>query len=270
MRSSFAPFAVALMIAGALSPTHAADQLRVGGTGTATGVLEQIAPSFSAATGMRLTVVPSLGSTGAIRAVAENKLDIAISGRPLRPAEAAGGLVQLGTFRTAFVMATSHGNPNGFKSTELAGIYEAPIARWADGTPIHIILRPRSDSDTELLNELFPGMRDALETARLRPDVPTGATDQDNANLAERIKGSFTATTTSQIKTERRNLRIVPIDGVEPTLANVVNGTYRYVKKLYVVARAVDGADAARFTEFLRSPEGLRLLREAEVLPESQ
>lgn len=270
MQSFFAPLAIVLMIAGVLPSTHAAAQLRAGGTGTATGVLEHVAPGFSATTGAWLIVVPSLGSSGAIRAVAENKLDIAIAGRPLRPTEMAGGLTQLGAFRTAFVMATSQRNPKGFKSAELADIYKVPLARWADGTPIRIILRPRTDSDTELLGELFPGMRDALETARLRSELPTGATDQDAADLAERIKGSLTAITTSQIKTEKRDLRIVPIDGVEPTLANVENGTYPFVKKLYVVARAANVADVARFMEFLRSPEGLKLLREAEVLPEAQ
>lgn len=270
MQFSFAPLAIALMIAGVLLPTHAAAQLRVGGTGTATGVLEHLAPGFAATTGAWLIVVPGLGSSGAVRAVADNKLDIAIAGRPLRAAERAGGLTQLAIFRTAFVMATSHRKPQGFKSTEFADIYKAPLAQWPDGTPIRIILRPRTDSDTELLGELFPDMREALETARLRSELPIGATDQDNADLAERIKGSLTATTTSQIKTEKRDLRILPIDGVEPTLANVENGAYPFVKKLYVVARAANVADVARFVEFLRSSEGLKLLREAEVLPEAQ
>ncbi len=268
MRLSFA-FAIPILLAAALPQDRvmAADTLRVGGTGTASGMLQQVGAAFGAASGIKVVVISSLGSSGAIRALAERRLDIAVSARPLRAAEAAASLIQVGSLRTSYVIATSHRNPNGFKSTDLADIYKSPSAAWADGTPIRIILRPRSDTDTELLGDLFPGMRDAIESARLRQEVPTAATDQDNADLAERMTGSLTGTTATQIKTEGRHLQAVPIDGVEPTVANFESGAYRFAKKLYFIVRADGDPDAARFMTFLRSSEGLKLLRGAEVLP---
>jgi hypothetical protein len=62
----------------------------------------------------------------------------------------------------------------------------------------------------------------------------------------------------------------VTLDGVAPTFANYESGTYRYGKKLYFVVRSTVSAEAGRFMEFARSPEGLKILREAEVLPETQ
>jgi phosphate transport system substrate-binding protein len=271
MRASYTKLAFVLLLAG-MAPfgTAAAQTLRAGGTGTAIGMLQQVGAEFTAATGVKVDVVPSLGSSGALRALTDGLLDIAVPARPLKPDETAAGLRQFAVLRTAYVMATSHSNPNGMKSTDIAKIFAAEKPTWSDGTPIRIILRPRSDTDTALLAELFPGMGEALEAARRRAEVPTAATDQDNAALAERTPGSLTGATMTQLKTEHRNLRVVPLDGAEPTLANFESGAYRFEKKLYFVVPRNSAAAAQRFADFLRSPPGVKALRETEILPSAE
>jgi phosphate transport system substrate-binding protein len=269
MRMSNSRLAIAVFFGCALAaaPSAAQDILRIGGTGSAIGMLQQVGAGFSAATGVKVEVVPNLGSTGAVGALRDGWLDIAIPARPLKPDEAAAGLRQVVVLRTAYVIATSHSNPNGLKSADLAGILAAEKPTWADGTPIRIILRPRSDTDTALLAELFPGMGAAIETARRRAEVPTAATDQDNAAMAERTPGSLTGTTITQLKTEHRNLHIVPLDGVEPTLANFESGAYRFAKDLYFIVPRASSAEAQQFLNFLQSPRGVKALRETETLP---
>jgi phosphate transport system substrate-binding protein len=272
MRAAIAKSAIVLLLAGAV-PTGtatAADTLRVGGTGSVIGMLQQVGAEFSAATGVKVEIVPSLGSTGAVRALSDGWLDIAIPARPLKPDEAAAGLRQVEVLRTAYVIATSHSNPHGLKSADLAGIVSAERPTWADDTPIRIILRPRSDTDTALLAELFTGMGEAIETARRRAELPTATTDQDNAALAERTSGSLVGTTMTQIKTERRNLHVVSLDGVEPTLANFESGAYRFVKKLYFIVPRESTPEARQFVDFLRSPQGVKALRETEILLDAE
>jgi phosphate transport system substrate-binding protein len=268
MRAAFAKSAIVLLFAGALPAGNAtAETLRLGGTGSAIGMLQQVGAEFTAATGVKVEVFASLGSTGAIRALADSLLDIAVPARPLKSDESAAGLRQVVVLRTAYVIATSHSNPHGLKSADLAGIFATEIPTWADGTPIRIILRPRSDTDTELLGQLFAGMGEAIEAARRRAEVPTAATDQDNAAPAERTPGSLAGTTATQIKTEHRNLLVVPLDGVAPTLANFESGAYRFAKKLYIIVSRNSAPVAQRFVHFLRSPQGVKALRETETLP---
>lgn len=268
MRRSTAKFAIVFLLAGAIFAGGATAQtLRVGGTGTSTGMLQQVGVEFSAATGVKVAVVPNLGSSGSLRALEDGKLDIAVPARPLNPKEAAAGLQQVGVLRTAYVLATSYARPHGLNGADIAKIFAAQKPTWPDGTPIRIILRPRSDTDTALLGQLFPGMAEAIEAVRGRAEVPTAATDQDNATLAERTPGSLVGTTVTQIKTEHRNLHIVPLDGVLPTFANFESGAYRYAKNLYFVVPRDSSAEVGRFMEFLRSPQGLKVLRDAEVLP---
>jgi phosphate transport system substrate-binding protein len=269
MREPFSNLAMPMLLAGTLLAGNAAagEPLRMGGTGTSLGLLHQVGGEFSAGSKITIEIVPSLGSTGAIRALVDGKLDIAVSARPLKPTESAEGLSQVMVLRTAYVLATSHRNPTGLKTEDLPKIFAADEPTWADGTPIRIILRPRSESDTTLLGELFAGMDAAIEVARRRAEIPTAATDQDNADMAERIPGSLIGTAATQLKTEHRNLTVIPLNGVAPTLANFESRAYPFAKKLYFILRTAGDADARRFIDFLRSPPGEKALRETETLP---
>lgn len=256
MRAPFSNLAVAVVCVFPLLAGNgaAAETLRLAGTGSATEMLRHVGAQFTAATGVKIDVVPGLGSTGAIRALADGVLDIAVPARPLKADESAKGLRQVAMLRTAYVFATSPPKPNGLQAADLPRIVAAEKSTWADGTPIRIILRPRSEADTALLGELFAGMDKAIENARRRQEVPIAATDQDNADLAERTPGSLIGTTMTQLTTEHRNLRVVPLDGIEPALANFESGAYPFAKKLYLILRPNSAPEARQFVDFLRSP----------------
>jgi phosphate transport system substrate-binding protein len=124
MRMSNSSVAIAVFFGCALvaGPSAAAETLRVGGTGSAIGMLQQVGAEFTAATAIKVEVVTSLGSNGAIRALVDGMLDIAVPARPLKTDETAAGLRQVAVLRTAYVIATSHFNATGMKSADLAGI----------------------------------------------------------------------------------------------------------------------------------------------------
>lgn len=243
-----------------------ADVLRVGGTGATTEVLKQLGAAFSDGSEIKIEVIPSLGSSGAINAVADGAIDIAVSGRALRAGELAKGLTQVQTLRTPYALVTSRRNPNGMRPADVAEVYKSVNPRWADGKPIRVILRTKSDSDTEFMGRIFPGMSGAIDAARLRPDVLIAATDQDNAELAERVEGSLTGATVTQVTMEQRKLRFIALDGIEPTLQNYEKGIYPFSKPLFVIVSAKKNPAAERFIAFLRSSQGVEILRGANIV----
>nr|WP_170936926.1 MULTISPECIES: substrate-binding domain-containing protein [Rhodomicrobium] len=261
----FAPIA-------ALAAIHpaSAETLRIGGTGSATEMLRQIGPAFEAATGVALHVVPSLGTSGGNAAVADGVLDASVAGRDLKPEEVARGLVVAATLRTPFGFVTSRQAAENLASGEIAGLYRSARPLWPDGTPIRLILRPTEESDNAVLGALFPGMSAALKQARTRGDLSLAATDQDNAEMAERIAGSLVGASFTQMTTEKRKLRFVSIDGVLPSLTSYENGSYPYGKSLYIVVPAKIGAEAAAFVSFIATPEGKGLLRQAGIVAGTQ
>jgi phosphate transport system substrate-binding protein len=247
-------------------PTLAEETLRLGGTGAATELLQRVGRAFVTQSGIGIEVIPSLGSSGGISAAGDGVVDVTVSGRPLRADEIAKGLSAVLAVRTPYVLATSHPNPNSMTTAQIAEAFSSDKATWADGVPIRIILRPKSESDTTLIGELFPGLAAAIDKARKRPDVPVAATDQDNATMAEQTPGSLIGSTLTQLANERRNLRLVAIDGVEPTLENFERGLYRHGKTLYFIAPTRLSPAAERFIAYLRSSEGQTLLRQARTL----
>lgn len=260
---TIAILAAACLVLPIHSTSAAPETLRVGGTGAATELLRMVGTAFTQQSTVDVDVVPSLGSSGGIRAVADGVLQVAVSGRPLKPAEAGNGLSIALTARTAFVLATSHPAPDALRSSQIKGLYSSAKATWTDGSPVRIILRPRSESDTTLMAELFPGLATAIEEARHRPEISVAATDQDNAELAEQTPGSLIGTTLAQIVNEKRRLRTITLDGIEPTFENFESGTYPYVKILHFVLKANASPLAHRFIAFLRSPVGQQVLRQA-------
>ena len=218
-----------LIFGAAAAPTLACAQtLKVGGTGAVTELLRQLAPAFTAQTGIVLEVIPSLGTGGANAAVADGAIGLSVAGRDLKEKEVAKGLQVATTLRTPFGLVTSRPGPDNLNSDDIAGLYGADKPIWPDGTPILITLRPVDESDNLVLADLFPGMAEAIEHMRSRPDISVAATDQDNAEAAEKIEGSLVGATLTQMTTEKRNLRFVAIDGAAPTLENVANGSYPY------------------------------------------
>jgi phosphate transport system substrate-binding protein len=247
----------------ALAVPATAETLKFAGTGSATELLRRLGAVFKIESGIEVEVVPSLGSSGALHALGDGLLDLAVSGRSLKPGESAKGLIVALTVRTPFVLATSHPDPSGMTLAGIADAFRSERATWSDGSPIRVILRPRSEADVPLMNELFPGVAPAMEKARQRPDIPVAATDQDNADMAEQTPGSLIGSTLTQIRLEKRRLRLVPIDGVEPTFENFERGIYPHAKPLHFVVPARTAPIVERFIAFLRSPEGQRALREA-------
>ena len=256
MRTSFSILAALVLLAGmpAADAAAASKTLRMGGTGSSIGMLRQVGGEFAAAAGgVKIIVIPSLGSSGGIHALADGKLDVAVSARPLKPAEAAKGLRQVLVLRTAYVLATSHRKPNGLKTADLPKIFSASKPTWADGTPIRLILRPRSETDTKLLGKLFPGMDKAIEDLRRRAEVPIAATDQDNADMAERLPGSLTGTTLTQTHD-----RAPPLAGRDARRCRADAGEFRErqlpVRKASLLYRAAK-----------RRPRGARIHRLPEL-----
>lgn len=240
--------------------------LRVGGTGSANELLNALGREFQKlAPNARLSLVPGLGSGGGIQATRDNALDLSVSGRPLKPEEL-GPLVAVHFARSPFVFATSLAKPAAQASSQLARMIADPTAKWPDGTPLRVILRPRAESDTGLVARHYPEIGKAVDLARKRPEVPVAVNDQDNATMAERLQGSLIGISLVQLTLEKRNLRPLQLDGKAPTLANLERGQYQVARDFYLVHAAEPSSDVRSFVAFIRSPDGAKVLRTCECL----
>lgn len=250
----------ALLLLLGLAASHA-QTLTIGGTGTGLGTMRLLAAEFARASGTSIVVVPNLGSSGGLKAVAQGALDIAVSSRPLKADEARQGLVAVEYGRTPFVIATSKQGAPGFRNIgELVDLYAGRRTAWPDGEPIRLILRPAHDGDSVLLASFSPAMNRAVQDALAKPGMVLAPTDQDAANAIERTPGAVGTISLALIIAEKRNLNVLSINGVMPTPKAVADGSYPYYKAMYLARQEGGREQAARFLEFMSSRQAQRIL----------
>src|ERR1035437_4307335 len=200
-----------------------ADSIKIGGTGTGLGTMKRMAQEFNKSRpDAQLIVTPSLGSTGAIRAVLAGALDIGISARPVTPEESRQGASARAYARTPLVIATgAKNNSAGLTLAQLVQIYSGKVTRWPDGSPIRLVVRPDADADTIAMRAFSAEMDRAITAALARKGLRMADTDQDNADALEKLPGSLGTTTLTQIVTEDRAIRALALDGMTPTLQSL-------------------------------------------------
>ncbi len=238
------------------------ETITIGGTGCALGGVRAVATAFEKAhPEIRIKIVPSLGSGGGIRAVLAGSLDLALSARPLTAAERGQGAEAIEYARTPFAFVNAaKAEDVSLSLQQVASIYSGERQRWPDGTPIRLVLRPETDTDTLLLKAMSPAMEKAVQQALKREGMLEAVTDQENADLLAKIRGAFGACTFAQILSEKRPLRPLLLDGVRPNIETLAGGAYPFYKTFYAVTRRSSPA-TRRFIEHLKSPEGRTVLK---------
>jgi phosphate transport system substrate-binding protein len=259
-------FGAALCIV-AVAPA-CAETVRIGGTGMALAAM-QIAGERLKATepDVNTTVLPSLGTPGGLKALSQNAIDLAVIGRPLNADEKTKNLVDAGCATTALLFATSHPRPPGIGIAQLPAIYADERPLWPDGEPLKIILRSRAGSENGYLTAAIPGMAAALEAAYQRRGIPVATTDQENAEQALRIAGSFAIMTMLQMRAEKLELRPIALDGVQPSAEAVAGKTYPLSVHVCLVLPARPMPAAEKFVGHLKSEAGRALLASLGATP---
>jgi phosphate transport system substrate-binding protein len=212
--------------------------------------------------GVTVNVLPSIGTTGGIKAVNEDKIDIGLSYRPLKPEERSEKIIEEPYGLTAFIFGVQYSNPiKGLTLAQIEEIYSGKRTTWPDGTPIRVILRPLSDGFSAFLAGINPGLKSASEKAHSIPGLFVGNTDQDAARQIERTPGSFGTTSLSLVAAEKRKIKALSVNGATPTLSNVSTGKYPYAMTLSLVYKKDNYKGPVKdFIEYVFSREGQKIL----------
>jgi phosphate transport system substrate-binding protein len=243
----------------------AAEEIKIGGTGTALGTMRLLATAFGKLNpDVKVTVLTSLGSSGAMKAVPKRAIDIGLSSRPLTDDEGKLGMLGVEYARAPLVFAVStKSQVTALTLDQVAEIYRGTMANWPDGNQIRPVLRQAGDDNVNQIKQMSPALDKALTAAEQRPGLPFATTDQEAADKTASIPGALGATTLSLINSENRPLRALTLDGVEPTVGNVASGKYPYFKRYFFITRLDSSAAVKRFIVFMQAPAGHEIMARA-------
>lgn len=253
---------VLLVLAATQASGGTLEALRIGGSGSPSASITTIARAFEKShPNVKIELLPGLGSSGGVKALAAGAVQVALISRRLSDEERKQGLVAVNYARTPFVFGTSRATRvSSTTLEEAASIYAGRKTTWPDGTLIRIVLRPEVDSDTALLRSLSPAIDQAVKKAFTRPGMLIAITDIDAADALERLPGSFGTTTMSIVIAQGRPIKVLGLDGTFPSLKGMADGSYPYSKPFYLVTTAQASPLAKEFVAFVRSSHGMKLL----------
>ncbi len=258
-----------LVVAMPLPKQVLAEALRIGGTGSLVPVFESLAEAYRGLQHrVAITVLPTLGSTGGINALRAGAVDLALSARPLSGDESNAGLRAHQLARTAMVFVTSRrlANPT-LDQSQIVGLFSGTVRHWPDGSPVRLILRPPGDSDTAILVERYPLLGPGLEASRRHRGIPVAGTDQETVDLAASRDGTFTTSTLIMVRDRAPSLTVFRVDGIQPDLDTIADGSYPLLRDYWVVTGEEPGSAISGFLDFLRSDDASRILRDHGALP---
>lgn len=243
------------------SPAWSANII-VGGTGNALGTMRLLAAAYQDQhPETSVIVLPSIGSSGAIRAISHGKIDVGLSSRPFKKDEALLGETAVEYARSPTVIAVSNSmEHDNISIDELVDIYTGKLAKWPSGELIRPIIRQADDDNSRQLKLLSPALKKAVEFADQRRGLLFAATDQETVDKIEKTPGSFGVTCLALILSEKRSIHALKLDGVSPTADNCISGSYPIVKRFYFLLPKDVPAHVAKFLKFVNSSAGEAIL----------
>jgi phosphate transport system substrate-binding protein len=85
-------------------------------------------------------------------------------------------------------------------------------------------------------------------------------TQESNGAVKELVKGDPTAIGYMSLGLVGKDLKAVAVDGIQPTVENVLAGRYSLVRPLLFVTKGTANAAAQKFIDYVLSSQGQSLL----------
>jgi len=189
-------------------------------------------------------------------------VDFGYIGRELRTTEAKVTLTPIGF--TGSVMAVNAANPvTNLTKDQVAKMYTATIKDWLEvgstAGPVKAFVREAASSTRTTIEAFVFGSN----VPKYPADVQEIFESADTIKAIGAFKGSIGTVTLNSKNLKDTSMKLVGMDGVQPTLANLASGAWKISKPSYMTTNAdpakVKPAIKA-LVDFIKSPEGQKII----------
>ena len=204
------------------------------------------------------------GSTAGLQAAANRLVDIGMCSRALT-AEETNQFKPILIARDGLAIVVNAENPVvGLSLGQLRALFAGRTTNWnevggKDG-PVRPITREEGSDTRESFVRLVMGDEHMSRRAM---------TQESNGAVKELVRGDPATIGYMSLGLVGNELKALRVDNAQPTVKNVLNGSYNLVRPLLFVTMGAPAPAAQRFVDFVLSPEGQGLL-ETEGLVRAQ
>jgi len=205
------------------------------------------------------------GSSAGITAVESGTADIGMSSRNLKEAEQHLWSVEI--TKDGLAIIVNPDNPvRNLTLEQLRGVYAADIVNWGQlggpNTKIHIITREEGSGTRSAFEDMV------MDGQRISP----GAIVQDSNGAVRQLvaddRYSIGFISLGLVSVGQRPVEALHIDGIEASRENIINGSYKLFRPFLFVSKDEPIGPIKEFIDFIRSPDGKRILSDEGLIPE--
>jgi phosphate transport system substrate-binding protein len=228
-------------------------------------LVKEIARRFEAShPGVRVEV-QAVGSARGVSDTQQGLADVGMVARDLRADETAN-LRAAVLARDGIGLVVPQTNPiAGLTDSQVISLFTRAATNWKQvggpEGPVTVVSLNEARALAQAFAEHFK-----LKTGQVRFDI-VGSDGEQALKTVAREPFAIGYATVGQVSASALGVRLVPLNGVPATTANVANGTYTFVRPLLLVTRDPPLGMAREFIEFARSPEVRDLIEKAHEVP---
>jgi phosphate transport system substrate-binding protein len=262
--------------APAVEPTQApsglSGQLQLAGSTTVQPLAEKLAEAFMKRNPDLKIEVQGGGSSVGVTSAGEGTVDIGNASREIKASEMEQ-FPDLQVFTIAYDGIAVVTNPGvelpSLTEEQVRSIFAGEITNYQDvGGPdvsIVVVSREEGSGTRAAFEELVMAYKDANGESQTKPIFEKALLQQSNGQVRTTIATTPNAIGYLSFGFLDDSVRVVPIGGVEPTVANVKNGSYPIVRPLNMLTNGAPGALADAFISYVLSPLGQEIVAEEYV-----
>ena len=255
---------------GGPSTAAGGDTLRVSGSTTVNPVAADAAEVLRKQ-GLKITVDAQGGSAGGIAQLAQGQVEVAMSSKPIADEDrkAAPGVdfvsTSIGSDAVGVVVRREiyDGGVRSLDRSQLKALFEGRVRSWRElgGPDVEVFVYDKEPGrgTREVVDQYLYGEEKAPPPPRSNTFAIVGGNEEGRAKVLS-TPGGVTPLSTAFI-TGHPKLVAVAVDGIEPTPAHVVDGTYPMFRPLYLITNGPPAGTARIFVDYLVGVDGQALVR---------
>jgi phosphate transport system substrate-binding protein len=210
-----------------------------------------------------------LGTGARLRALAEDKIQIALASHGVRAADLQKGnlrLVEVAKGAIVFAVNGSVGVER-LSVAQICDIYSGKVRNWqavgGANAPIAVFTRPPTEVDPEVIRDKIPCF------AKLK-EVESAKVMARGGDMAKALAGTPNAlgmTSMTVVEQSGGKVRALQLDGTPATAENVRSGRYVLTRDFFFVVKTDAPPGVKRFLDFVLSPDGDGVIRANGAVP---
>lgn len=240
-----------------------AERILVDGSTGVTPLVAALARAYQEQNpGVAVEIGKGMGTKARINALAEGNIHIAMASHGLVADELIRKEMAVHEIaKVAIVFGVNSSVPvTGLVENQICDIYSRKIRNWQELGGPDLPVAPRTRPDSEVDAEVVRARVGCLATLGMPEEVRVMAKSGDMAKELARTSGAIGMTTTTVIEQSQGRIKSLSLNGIAPSAENVRSGAYGLTRDSFLVTKGAPDPAVARFLDFVRGPEGKRVI----------